>query len=114
MPFDLPLLEGREEPELNMAQQWLSRSGGLPITFTLGKYLGYGTSHRSHPCIKLLAAHVHRWQDVTFNSPYDTTGDLRNIQHNLTLLNIGWSFSTLETSYLDLFAGQSSMSPGNS
>lgn len=106
---DLPLQEGREELEQEMAQQWLERSRGLPITFTLGRIRPKPKLKvASHPCIKLLAAHAHRWRDATINIPTHTIGDLRSVEHNLAWLeslSIGRSSHNrvIETGLLDLF-----------
>ena len=76
-----PLVPERQESKLNMAQDWLSRSKELPITFTLGCH--YGNTITSHPCTKLLTAHVHHWQDATIR-----------LSHTLALPSVFTQFDT--------------------
>lgn len=84
--FELPLKQGREELEMQVAQRWLSSSGELPIKIKLGE-LRTNMKASSHPCVKLLAAHAHRWQSAEiFSIPPAIMRDLRSIQHNLPLL----------------------------
>lgn len=110
--FEMPLQEGREELELEMAQQWLARSRELPITFTLGRIRYKSKSGlkvtATHPCVKLLAAHAHRWRDATINIPTQHMKDLRSVQGNLILLeslSIGRSseYRSPEPIFKDLF-----------
>lgn len=79
------LREGKEQQELQWTQRWLSNSGGLPISFTLGNYYAIHTVP-SHPCIKLLAAQAHRWMNAQLYLHADTTGDLLSAQNNFPML----------------------------
>lgn len=83
--LDLSLKEGEEELELDMAQQWLARSGELPITFTLGS-MDSQLKEPNHPCIQLLAAHAHRWEEATIHLPADTMRGFQSVRHNLPIL----------------------------
>lgn len=82
--FYLRLRDGKEHHDILQARQYLSCSGGLPISFTLGLY---GRPNGPwHPCIQLLVANAHRWKHATLYLPSSKMGDFRGVENNLPLL----------------------------
>lgn len=83
LKFDLKKVEG--ETDLKMVQRWLSSSGGLPLTISLGEHAGV-TDRPACPSIELIASHSYRWKNVKIYLQEEILRDIRRVQDNLPLL----------------------------